>query len=68
MNECICPACKGTGKLPPPKEKVKQDPDGRMAHAASALKEKGYTVREIAAILGYKNPGSISHLLGKSTK
>ena len=30
---------------------------------AVSLREEGYTVREIAAVLGYKHPGSITHLL-----
>lgn len=32
---------------------------------AKVLKKRGYTIREIARTLGYKNPGSISHLLNK---
>jgi hypothetical protein len=32
---------------------------------AKQLREEGYTIREIAATLGYKNPGSISNLLRK---
>jgi hypothetical protein len=35
---------------------------------AVSLKKKGHTIREIAKILGYKHPGSISHLLNKTTK
>lgn len=31
--------------------------------AAKSLREQGYTIREIAATLGYKHPGSISNLL-----
>lgn len=33
--------------------------------AAQELKAKGYTIRDIAKILGYKHPGSVSHLLNK---
>jgi hypothetical protein len=32
---------------------------------AKSLKKEGRTIREIAALLGYKHPGSISHLLSK---
>lgn len=32
---------------------------------AKRLKKKGHTIREIATILGYKHPGSISHLLSR---
>lgn len=35
---------------------------------AKSLKKKGYTVREIAKMLGYKHPGSITHLLKKKSK
>lgn len=30
---------------------------------AKSLREQGYTIRQIAATLGYNNPGSISNLL-----
>jgi len=33
---------------------------------AVSLREQGYTIREIAAVLGYKHPGSVSHLLNKA--
>lgn len=33
---------------------------------AISLREAGYTIREIAAALGYKHPGSVSHLLNKA--
>lgn len=61
-----CPACKGTGKLNPPKVAAyKKDEDGSMKASAHALREHGYKLREIAEILGYKNPQSIVHLLNK---
>ena len=65
MSKITCPVCGGNGQLEAPKGKTKQDPDGRFAHAAKALKAEGYTVREIARLLGYKHPGSVSHLLSK---
>lgn len=34
--------------------------------AAKELKIKGFTIREIAKMLGYKHPGSVSHLLNKN--
>ena len=33
---------------------------------AAELKSKGKTIREIAKEMGYKHPGSISHLLSQS--
>jgi len=35
---------------------------------AKRLREYGHTIREIAEIMGYKHPGSISHLLDKKEK
>lgn len=32
---------------------------------ARDLRDSGYSVRKIAKIMGYKHPGSISHLLSK---
>jgi hypothetical protein len=44
--------------------KAKKNKDMHPAIAKS-LKTKGHTIREIAKFLGYKHPGSISHLLSK---
>jgi len=38
---------------------------GSHHRIAISLKKKGHTIREIAKFLGYKHPGSISHLLNK---
>ena len=35
---------------------------------AKGLREKGYTIREIARMLGYKHPGSITNLLKTKQK
>jgi hypothetical protein len=64
-----CAACKGTGKLNPPKPKnYKKDQDGEMKSAATILRDYGYTLREIAEILGYHHPQSIQNLLNKKPK
>ena len=61
-----CAACKGLGKLTPPKPKNgKRDTDGLMKSAATILRDYGYTLREIAEILGYNHPQSIQSLLNK---
>ena len=41
--------------------------DYRLEQRATAklLRDEGLTIREIAKLLGYKNPGSITHLLSK---
>lgn len=63
-----CVACKGVGFLTAPKPpKSVYDKDGRMKAAAHVLRNAGYTLREIAAILGYKGPQSIAHLLNKKS-
>lgn len=65
-NGEYCVACKGSGKIKPPKPKnYIKDNEGQMKKAAHALRKTGYTLREIATILGYKNPQSIAHLLNK---
>lgn len=67
IKNVICPVCKGDGHFKPPKKGTgKQvDIDGRFSYAAKALRNDGYTIRQIAKILGFKNPGSISNLLNK---
>jgi len=57
--KCKCPLCNGTGKINVAVKPLASD----NKKAASRLREKGYTIREIAKALGYKHPGSISHLL-----
>lgn len=61
-----CVACGGTGKIQPPKPKnYKKDEGGKFSEAAKRLSDCGYTLREIAEILGYKHPQSIQSLLSK---
>jgi AraC-like DNA-binding protein len=63
-----CPVCNGTGRIDKPAHLIKLDLDGKVAAAAQSLRKEGYTIREIAKVLGYKHPGSISHLLSKNHK
>lgn len=76
MKQIICPVCrfkdkdcivcKGKGKIDPPKPKYGiYDKDGIRRKAAIKLKKRGYALREIAKLLGYKNPQSIQNLLKK---
>ena len=54
-----CPLCDGKGLVdlnPPTKSDINRG-------KAKALRRKGLTIRQIAAALGYKHPGSISNLL-----
>lgn len=41
------------------------DKKGQHPEIAKSLRAKGYTIRQIARFLGYKNPGSITNLLAK---
>jgi hypothetical protein len=45
------------------RNRFKQKPN--HSKMAKRLRKEGKTIREIANILGYKHPGSISHLLAK---
>ncbi len=58
-----CPACNGTGNVHLPAKRTKKEATDVIRAAAFALRESGFTIREIANKLGYKHPGSISHLL-----
>jgi hypothetical protein len=53
-----CPTCNGHGLI-----EVKLSYTDTNKPLAKALRSKGYTFREIAKMLGYKHPGSISNLL-----
>ena len=59
-----CPVCKGSGEVPPPSEKIKER-QRRRAEVANKLRDKGYSIREIAALMGYKSPNSVFILLEK---
>ncbi len=53
-----CPACKGKGELINPKH-IKID----LKKVVRILKDNGYSIRQIALILGYKSHGSVQNLL-----
>lgn len=55
---CTCPTCGGSGSV----ELVLSTAETNRPLAIK-LRQKGYTIRQIAKMLGYKNPGSISNLL-----
>ena len=61
-DKCKCPTCGGSGEI----DRIILKPQGLSdtnKPLAKKLKKKGYTIRQIAKMLGYKHPGSISHLL-----
>lgn len=62
-----CPICKGSGaiKLPNslnPSFKIELD----AQYIAKTLRAEKYSYREIARLMGYKNPQSIKHLIEKT--
>lgn len=60
QSTCECPLCHGIGRI---KLEPNGKPKGDFKTAAKALRTKGLTIRSIASKLGFKHPGSISHLL-----
>ncbi len=51
--------CNGIGKI----EVQPKPTSAQIKVAAKNLRKQGFTIRQIAAALGFKHPGSISHLL-----
>ncbi len=62
---CVCPACGGTGQI---EAVVRISTADTHRAIAQKLRKEGVTIRDIAKMLGYKNPGSITHLLSKPKK
>lgn len=60
-----CSICLGTGKLEPPAPRSFFKSEVDLPSIAKALRKAGYSYRQTARIMGYKDPGSISHLLTK---
>jgi len=60
---CRCPTCNGTGIV----EAAISKNDTNRPLAKKLIKD-GYSIREVARMLGYKNPGSVTHLLKESKK
>ena len=59
-----CPVCKGTGEIHGPNESIR-DRQKRRSEIANKLRDTGYSIREIAALMGYKSPNSVFILLEK---
>jgi hypothetical protein len=68
-----CIVCKGTGKLPPPKN----DPRSMKSRAGMVklrrqatiiLRENNYSFRQIMDLLRYKSPNSVTVNLAKGKK
>lgn len=61
-----CPICKGVGKIEMPASK---NPNLTIIlnaeYIAKQLRNKGFSFREIAKLMGYNNPQSIKHLTEK---
>jgi len=59
-----CPVCKGVGEVSPPSDKIKER-QRRRSDVANKLRNEGYSIREIAALMGYKSPNSVFILIDK---
>lgn len=59
-----CSVCNGTGELSPPNNTIKER-QARRAGIANKLRKEGYSIREIAALMGYSSPNSVFVLLDK---
>jgi hypothetical protein len=57
-----CPICKGAGIVPPP-QSSRIGMHELKRGAAVVLRQKGYGVRQIQRLLGYKSPHSAQVLL-----
>jgi predicted transcriptional regulator len=64
-RKCICPVCSGTGEI---EMVVRISMTDTNKPLAQKLRKEGASIREIAKILGYQHPGSVSHLLSKPKK
>lgn len=53
-----CPICKGSGKVKNPR---KRESDRRQ-EATIILLKKGYGIREIQRLVGFKSPYSVSQI------
>ena len=58
-----CPCCNGTGIIGDAPLVLQRE---KQIEIAKKLAEKGFSLREIAKIMGYKSQGSIKHLLDNS--
>lgn len=56
-----CPVCHGTGNIKRP-HGMRKDMKLKRDHA-KILRDQGYSIREIATIMGYKSPRSVQDLL-----
>lgn len=58
-----CPLCEGEGHIT---VEIRPKIDHKKrASIAKKMKGMGFTVRQIAAAMGFKHPGSVSHLLNR---
>jgi len=58
-NRSVCPVCKGAGIIENPKH---TDEIGMKKVCAEALKQHGYSVRQIMKFIGYKSPNSVQKI------
>ena len=59
-----CPVCKGKGELPEPRS-TQRDKTAERQRMVRILRDAGYSIRQIAALIGYKSPRSVALALEK---
>jgi hypothetical protein len=57
-----CPMCDGSGEIEKAGSKAAAR-QRRKKSIAVALRKEGYTIREIAALMGYKSPSQVHGIL-----
>jgi len=62
QTDIPCPICKGKGRLMPPSPRMTHPSRREAAHVLRSAK---YSLRQIAAFLGYKTVGGVQKLLKK---
>lgn len=53
-----CPICKGKGDLPEPRS-TQRDKAAERRRMVRILRDAGYSIRQIADLIGYKSPRSV---------
>lgn len=60
-GKAICPACKGVGRIQPPRSSETSERALKEA-AAITLLEAGYGIRQTQRLLGYKSANSVQRI------
>jgi hypothetical protein len=61
-QEVKCPVCKGHGTIEKAGKTI-ESRQRRRKDIAQKLRSEGYTIREIAALMGYSSPSTVHGIL-----